>query len=213
MGQTADERHGQEDGHHVTLAHCQCWALIGHFEAQHLWFARASMSTSRAVRLSQILGIHLLDGPGPINQVLPPPRDWSEAEERRRTFWTIFCIDRGTSSTTTWPVLVDVNQVSKHADGRGRLMTDCSIASRFQPAFLDQKKPTERASKACPSHFLKHLAMRISRGPPLLAGWWPCTSSTSVSTVTILLLATSRLHPSMKRTTSSGAKSDGWTAA
>ncbi|KFH46578.1 Lactose regulatory protein-like protein [Hapsidospora chrysogenum ATCC 11550] len=102
----ADEM--KEDGYHVTLAHCQCWALIGAYEAQNLLFARGSMSTSRAVRLSQVLGIHLLDGPGAVNPSMPPPRDWVEMEERRRTFWAVFYLDRGTSSSATWPVLIDV---------------------------------------------------------------------------------------------------------
>ena len=69
------------------------------------------MSTSRAVRLSQVLGIHLLDGPGAVNPSMPPPRDWVEMEERRRTFWAVFYLDRGTSSSATWPVLIDVSKV------------------------------------------------------------------------------------------------------
>lgn len=101
----------QEDGHHTTLGHCQAWVLIGSFEAQHLWFSRASMSTSRAVRLAQILGLHAVDGGWGVNQTLLPPKDWCQREERRRTFWTVFCVDRGTSSTTAWPTLIDVSRV------------------------------------------------------------------------------------------------------
>lgn len=102
----------QDDSSQVTLAHAQCWLLLAHFEAQHLWFARATMSTSRAVRMCQILGLHVMDGHGGVNATMPPPRDWCEKEERRRTFWVSFITDRGASSTGGWPVLIDSSRVS-----------------------------------------------------------------------------------------------------
>lgn len=113
----ADEM--REDGRHlITVAHAQTWVLLSQFEAQNVWFARASMSTSRAVRLCQILGLHVLDAQHPgVNPSLPPPVDWVEAEERRRTFWAAFALDRTTSTTGSWPALMDVNRVSLATKG------------------------------------------------------------------------------------------------
>lgn len=39
------------------------------------------------------------------------PKEWSELEERRRTWWAIFCSDRLVSATTGWPTLIDENDV------------------------------------------------------------------------------------------------------
>ncbi|CAM1503651.1 Fc.00g012420.m01.CDS01 [Cosmosporella sp. VM-42] len=102
----ADEMR-DEGQYFITLAHCQCWVLLGHFEVQNLWFSRASMSTSRSVRLAQILGLNNIDGDGGLGTTIAPPKDWCEKEERRRTMWAVFCNDRNTSSTTGWPSLMD----------------------------------------------------------------------------------------------------------
>ncbi|KAH8660168.1 fungal-specific transcription factor domain-containing protein [Xylariales sp. PMI_506] len=106
----SDEMKG--DGNHsVTLAHAQCWVLLGYFEGQHLWFTRAAMSVSKSVRLAQMLGLYNVetaDG----RFALAPSNSWQEKEERRRTMWAIFCTDRMASSTTGWHPLIDAKQVS-----------------------------------------------------------------------------------------------------
>jgi hypothetical protein len=101
----------QSDSEQVSLAHCQAWVLIGHFEAQHLWFSRASMSTARAIRLAHILGLHRLDGKNTAGLTLPPASDFTEEEERRKTFWVVFTTDRITSSTGGWPTMMDWRSV------------------------------------------------------------------------------------------------------
>ncbi|KAH7122935.1 binuclear zinc transcription factor [Dactylonectria macrodidyma] len=106
----ADEmRDGGE--HFVTLAHTQCCLLMSHFDIKNLWWSRSSINTSRCVRLAQILGLHQLDGEGRLGPTLPPPKDWCELEERRRTMWAVFCNDRDTSSTTGWPSLISAGRI------------------------------------------------------------------------------------------------------
>ncbi|KAI5460322.1 fungal-specific transcription factor domain-containing protein [Mariannaea sp. PMI_226] len=107
----ADELKGEGE-YFVTLAHAQCCVLLCQFEVKNMWFSRASMNTSKAVRLAQILGLDHLDGTGGRGPTLPPPKDWCEQEERRRTMWSIFCCDRHTSSTTGWPSLMDVRRIN-----------------------------------------------------------------------------------------------------
>ncbi|TDZ29992.1 Citrinin biosynthesis transcriptional activator ctnR [Colletotrichum spinosum] len=96
----------------MTVAHAQCWVLISNFEALQLWFAIASMSLCRAVRVAQMLGLHRVDGQDvSALPLLPPPRDWVEAEERRRTWWVIYCSDYLTGPSIGAPVLIDEHDI------------------------------------------------------------------------------------------------------
>lgn len=108
----SDEMNGLGEGM-VTVAHCQCWILLAMFEFQHMYFPRAWASVGRAVRLAMMMGLNRLDGVGlDVKQVIAPPRDWTEREERRRTFWMAYCIDRYASMGTGWPLAVDERDVS-----------------------------------------------------------------------------------------------------
>ena len=74
--------------------HTQAWVLIAIYEFKMMHFLRAWLSTGRAVRLAQMMGMHRLDSLGlDVKQTLSPPRDWVEGKERRRTFWMAFCLD------------------------------------------------------------------------------------------------------------------------
>lgn len=103
----------------ITLSHCQAWALICSYEFKTMYFPRAWLSSGRCVRLAQMMQLHRLDGVGlDVKQCLPPPKDWTEREERRRTFWICFSIDRYASIGTGWPMIIDERDVSPHAAGR-----------------------------------------------------------------------------------------------
>ncbi|KAK3348734.1 binuclear zinc transcription factor [Lasiosphaeria hispida] len=108
----SDEMKGQGD-HFSTVAHAQCWTLIANFEAQHQIHARASASLSRGLRIAQMLGLHQLDDPNQSRpSTLPSPIDWCEMEERRRTWWVIFCLDRFVNAITGWPTLINEQDIS-----------------------------------------------------------------------------------------------------
>ncbi|KAL8865618.1 MAG: hypothetical protein Q9174_006792 [Haloplaca sp. 1 TL-2023] len=97
----------------VSVANCQSWIMVGMFEFQHMYFPRAWASVGRSVRLAMMMGLNRLDGAGlDVKQVIAPPRDWTEREERRRTFWMLYCTDRYESMGTGWPVAVDERDVS-----------------------------------------------------------------------------------------------------
>lgn len=100
----------------ITLAHCQAWGLICTYEFKNMYFPRAWLSAGRAVRLAQMMQLHRLDGAGlDVKQCLPPPKDWTEREERRRTFWMCFAMDRYASIGTGWPMTIDEKDVSRAA--------------------------------------------------------------------------------------------------
>lgn len=96
----------------ITLAHCQAWILTATYEFKQMYFPRAWLSSGRATRLAQMMQLHRLDGVGlDVKQCLPPPKDWTEREERRRTFWMAFCVDRYASIGTGWPMTIDERDV------------------------------------------------------------------------------------------------------
>ncbi|KAI9794688.1 MAG: hypothetical protein M1833_007404 [Piccolia ochrophora] len=106
-----DEMRGHGEGT-ITIAHSQAWSLIANYEFKMMYFPKAWMSTGRAVRLAQMMGLHRLDGMGlDVKQCLPPPRDWTDREERRRTFWIAFCEDRYASIGTGWPMTIDEKDI------------------------------------------------------------------------------------------------------
>lgn len=99
--------------HMISVAHCQTHVILASYEFKMMYFPRAWMSTGQAIRLAQMIGLHRLDGAGlEVKQCIPPPRDWTEKEERRRTFWMAFCEDRYASIGTGWPMTVDERDIS-----------------------------------------------------------------------------------------------------
>jgi Fungal specific transcription factor domain len=112
----ADEMKGNGE-RIITLAHCQTWMLLAYYEFKSMYFPRAWQSTGRAVGLALLLGLNRLDGAGlDVKQCLPPPKDWTEKEERRRTFWMCFCADRYASIGTGWAHRLDERDVSDYTD-------------------------------------------------------------------------------------------------
>lgn len=97
----------------ISLNMSQAWSLLACYEFKLMMFPRAWMSTGRAVRLAQMKGLHVLDGNNlEVKQCLQPPKDWIDKEERRRTFWSAFCLDRYASMGTGWPMVIDERDVS-----------------------------------------------------------------------------------------------------
>jgi hypothetical protein len=108
--------HDEMKGHgetFITVAHSQCWSLIANYEFKMMYFPRAWMSSGRSTRLALMMGLHRLDGEGlEVKQSLASPRDWTDTEERRRTFWAAYCGDRYASIGTGWPMVIDEKDVS-----------------------------------------------------------------------------------------------------
>ncbi|KAK8088651.1 binuclear zinc transcription factor [Apiospora hydei] len=67
------------------------------------------------MRLAEMMGLQRLDcPPGEMPPAILPPKDWIDLEERRRTFWGIFCLDSHCSISTGWPTFVDPSEVTTH---------------------------------------------------------------------------------------------------
>lgn len=96
----------------ICVAHTQTHILLTSYELKMMCFPRAWMSAGAAVRLAQMIGLYRLDGAIlAVKQCLPPARDWTEQEERRRTFWMAFAYDRYSSIGTGWPMVIDERDI------------------------------------------------------------------------------------------------------
>ena len=96
----------------ISLAHAQTWVLICAYEFKMMYFPRAWMSVGRAARLVTMMGLNRVDGAGlDVKQALAPAKDSTELEERRRTFWMAYCVDRYASVGTGWPMSIDERDV------------------------------------------------------------------------------------------------------
>lgn len=101
--------------HMISIAHAQTHILLASYEFKMMYFPRAWMSTGSAVRLAQMMGLHRQDGTAlDVKQCLPESRDWTEKEERRRTFWMAFSQDRYASIGTGWPMTVDEKDITSN---------------------------------------------------------------------------------------------------
>ncbi|KAH8195085.1 hypothetical protein TruAng_010742 [Truncatella angustata] len=134
----ADELKGFGE-HFITVQHAQAWALITTDEAKCMLFTRAAMSGARAIRLAHMMGLHRLDGNDEdLSPTLMPPKDWVELEERRRTFWGIFCLDSHSSVSTGWPHLIDPCEITTHLPASesafvsGEPMETCMLHEAFK---------------------------------------------------------------------------------
>ncbi|OBT40215.1 hypothetical protein VE00_08757 [Pseudogymnoascus sp. WSF 3629] len=130
--------HGE---HLISVGHAQTHILLSTYEFKMMYFPRAWMSTGSGIRLCQMMGLHRLDGAGlDVKQCLPPARDWTEREERRRTFWMAFAEDRYASIGTGWPMTIDERDVltnlpaSEEAFEKSKPEQTTSLSDAFGPS-------------------------------------------------------------------------------
>ncbi|KAL4972119.1 fungal-specific transcription factor domain-containing protein [Aspergillus desertorum] len=84
----------------IELAHLQACLLLAIYEFMHSYDRRSWMRAGYAFRLVQLMRLFELDN---TTDVLAP-NDWVEVEEKRRTFWVAFCLDRFLSIRNKWPL-------------------------------------------------------------------------------------------------------------
>ncbi|KAK0620713.1 fungal-specific transcription factor domain-containing protein [Immersiella caudata] len=84
----------------VRIEQVQAWLLIAHYEFARANYRRGWVSAGRAFRLVQLAKLHEIDSPGNILDCEDPVL----VEERRRTFWVAYCLDRFICMKSRWPL-------------------------------------------------------------------------------------------------------------
>ncbi|KAL9639614.1 MAG: hypothetical protein Q9204_001024 [Flavoplaca sp. TL-2023a] len=101
--QRLDELEAKGNAHQeISIMQVQAWLLIAFYEFMRVDFRRGWMSAGRAFRLIQLMRLHQLD----LSDVDPtlPLMDWVDKEERRRTFWLAYSLDRFISLSNGSPL-------------------------------------------------------------------------------------------------------------
>ncbi|KAL4915419.1 fungal-specific transcription factor domain-containing protein [Aspergillus aurantiobrunneus] len=83
----------------IEIEHLQACLLLAIYEFLHSYYRRGWMRAGYAFRLVQLMRLFELDSPGAI-----PSMDWVGVEQKRRTFWVAFCLDRFLSIRNKWPL-------------------------------------------------------------------------------------------------------------
>jgi hypothetical protein len=92
----------------VRIEQVQAWLLIAHYEFTRVNFRRGWVSAGRAFRLVQLAKLHEIDSPGAFLEGEDPVL----VEERRRTFWVAYCLDRFICMKSRWPLTLIEEVVS-----------------------------------------------------------------------------------------------------
>jgi hypothetical protein len=92
---------------HVEQA--QAWILLTLYEFSRTNYRRGWISAGRAFRHVQLLQLYDLDSP----EAPGAARDVIEMEEKRRTFWVAYCLDRFVSISNGSPLTLNEEVVSR----------------------------------------------------------------------------------------------------
>lgn len=91
------------------IEHLQACLLLAIYEFIHSYDRRSWMRAGYAFRLVQLMRLFELDTP---SASILTPSEWVEVEEKRRTFWVAFCLDRFLSIRNRWPLTLIEHLVS-----------------------------------------------------------------------------------------------------
>lgn len=73
------------------IEHLQACLLLAIYEFMHSYDRRAWMRAGYTFRLVQLMRLFELDT---LSGTVLTPSEWITVEEKRRTFWVAFCLDR-----------------------------------------------------------------------------------------------------------------------
>lgn len=69
----------------------QAWLLLTNYEFRYLGSHRAWFTAGRAFRIVPLARLHQVDS---FSVTSLAPDTWTDMEEKRRTFWLAYCLDR-----------------------------------------------------------------------------------------------------------------------
>jgi hypothetical protein len=88
----------------ASLQSAQGWLLLTHYEFRYMNYSRAWITAGRAFRIIQLMKLHEIDRFHTTALDLAFTEPWAEIEEKRRTFWVAYCLDRFLNISDQWPL-------------------------------------------------------------------------------------------------------------
>ncbi|CAI7616311.1 unnamed protein product [Penicillium glandicola] len=88
----------------ASLQAAQAWLLLTHYEFRYMSYRRAWLTAGRAFRIIQLAKLHEMDRLNDVGVNMAHPEAWAEAEEKRRTYWLAYCLDRFLNISDEWPL-------------------------------------------------------------------------------------------------------------
>lgn len=85
------------------IEEAQAWLLLAIYQFTRTTYRKGWMSAGRLIRLVQLMRLYELDSPNEIASQLMEP-EWVEVEEKRRTFWMAYTLDRFANIRKGWPI-------------------------------------------------------------------------------------------------------------
>ncbi|KEY71252.1 hypothetical protein S7711_02359 [Stachybotrys chartarum IBT 7711] len=82
------------------IEHAQAWILVTIYELMRVQYRRGWMSAGRAFRLVQLMRLNEID----YSTGMEEEKDLIEMEEKRRTFWVAYLLDRFINMHNGWPL-------------------------------------------------------------------------------------------------------------
>ncbi|KAI2463365.1 fungal-specific transcription factor domain protein [Annulohypoxylon bovei var. microspora] len=127
------------------IEHVQAWILITFYEFSRTNYNRGWHSAGRVFRLVQFLRLYDLDSPKPLG----PERedDPISTEEKRRTFWVAYCLDRFISISEGAPMTLNEEVVYTRLPcldtdfQRGLVPQECFLAETMSSAEIRPYAP------------------------------------------------------------------------
>ncbi|KAF4771528.1 hypothetical protein HAV15_004347 [Penicillium sp. str.  len=96
--------HDIESSSAACLQVAQAWLLLTHYEFRYMSYRRAWFTAGRAFRIIQLAKLHEIDRLNDVSINMAHPEAWAEAEEKRRTYWLAYCLDRFLNISDEWPL-------------------------------------------------------------------------------------------------------------
>jgi hypothetical protein len=95
----------------MEIEQVQAWALLTIYEFMRVGYKRAWMSAGKCFRFAVLMKLHNVDGRDGVAAILLQSLSFIEIEERRRTFWMAYTIDRIISLLDRLPMTFDQHTV------------------------------------------------------------------------------------------------------
>lgn len=112
MLEALESKEHEGDGNEIEIEQVQAWILLVLYQCQKTHYRRAWISAGRAFRLVQLTRLFEVDGAdGVLAQI--NHANWVEVEEKRRTFWMAYLLDRFTSMQDDLPLTLNEEVVSR----------------------------------------------------------------------------------------------------